>query len=203
MAFTARRAALVCALHRRKVGVSTDVVRGQNEIGDRCRCLRPQPPRVGVVNQERLDIGIPAGMDRVIHDVRVKEPVMQILVAEEFGAAHIQTAFELKPDLVGNLLTRAVKCRLAVEPGRIPLRDVDREDSAGSTVAPLSEIDFGPELPLRNGGQRPRAVDKDDVAMSDRHITRQIELYPVHPLHAVRQWREVRQRADRAPSSPG
>ena len=47
---------LVRALHRRQVGVGANVVRGQNEIGDRGRRLRPQPPCVRVVDEQRLDV---------------------------------------------------------------------------------------------------------------------------------------------------
>ena len=94
----------------------------------------------------------------------------------------VEVGLELVPDLREDLVRAAALGDLAREPARpLPLRDVDREDPAGPPVPAPREVDAGPELLLRDRGQRPLGVDVDRVAVDERHVAVEVEEHPVHP----------------------
>ena len=80
----------------------------------------------------------------------------------------------------------------ALEPRRVPIRDVDGQDPTHGRVVHLSEIDAGPELVLRDRRQRKRGVRVHHVAVHDLHVFIQVVLDAVH-----RREPQARQAAER------
>ena len=157
----------VGALHRREVGVCANVVRRQEQIGNRDRRLGSQLPGVDQVHKQRFDILEKTRTRVVFADVRIEEPGMQVLVAQQFRFA-VDGTLELFPCLAGNLLASALDRRLSVRSRSRPVGDVDGEYAADLFVSDLTKNDAFPELDLRDTGQRPGRVDMNDVSVGGR-----------------------------------
>ena len=172
---------LVGALHGGEVGVGAHIVRRQEQVGNRRGGLGAQRPGADEIHQQRLGIIQKTGADRILLDVRVEEPGVEVLVAQHLFA-DIHRALELHPRLTNDLLARALHGRAPVRSRRRPVGHIDREDTPHVAVAELLGRNAAPELELRNARQRPFGVDVDDVSMCGRNLAAQIILYAVHPL---------------------
>ena len=137
-------------------------------------------PRAGGVDEQRLEVG---GLGRVRErDRGVEEPGEDVPLVEHRLGAVVEVVGELGPDLGADLLARAAHGDLAgPAAGRLPVRDVDREDALDAPVAVAREVDLLPELGLRDRGQRPLGVDVDRVAVLERHVAVEVEEDAVHP----------------------
>ena len=118
----------------------------------------------------------------IVGDVRVEEPRVQIILAQQFLAG-VHRALELTPCLSHHLFTRAL---YRGAPGRSrsgPVRNIDRQDAVNLAVAEELGRHVMPELELGDAGQSPFRVDVNHVPMRGRQVAVQIELDAVHPLH--------------------
>jgi hypothetical protein len=88
-------------------------------------------------------------------DVRIEEPSNQVRIGDRCGATDVQVLLELRPHLLPDLLGGALLRTLAIyDPCGLPLGNVHREDPAHRAVADLRKVNVGPELSLRDGGER-------------------------------------------------
>src|SRR5690606_10176650 len=90
--------------------------------------------------------------------IRVQELVAQDVLA---GLGAVERRLELLPDLLRDLVARALFRGLRDErAGRVPVRDVDRDESADLAVAvrAAEQAEVAPELRLRDRGEGPRRV---------------------------------------------
>src|SRR5262245_65211289 len=98
----------------------------------------------------------------------------------------VESRLQLLPDLLPNLRWRALLSRLAhVDAGRVPVRDVNREDPAGRpvAVAVAEQASFAPELRLRDRRESPWSVWVERVAAHQRHILLEEVLGADHPRY--------------------
>src|SRR6516165_8394379 len=132
------------------------------------------------VDEERLQVCDLTGVRKF--DVGIEKPVQEITVFELLDTVHVKMSFKLGPDLVLDLLSRAVHGGFAVKnTGGIPIRNIYRKNAPQSTVSVVFERIGPPELPLGNRRQRPWRVDVDRMAMNHRNIALEIELNSTHP----------------------
>ena len=169
------------------------VVRRQKQVRNGGGRLGAQRPGVDQVHQQRLGVPQEARARRIVLDVRVEEPGVQVLVAQQF-LADIDRALELPPGLAHHLFARALHGGASVRPRRRPVGDIDREDAAHVAVAELLGRHAAPELELRDARERPFGVDVNHVAVRRGHVAVQIELHAVHPLHVRGQRAQVGER---------
>src|SRR5207253_9332820 len=128
------------------------------------------------VNQQRLAV-LPG--ERI--DIRVEKIVDQVFVPEDILALYVQAELELGPGIVADLFARTFSCGLAIQPGGIPVRNVDGYNAADLAPTQLTQRNVWPELPLGDGRQCPRRIDVQDMAAHDGHVLAEVELDAVHP----------------------
>ena len=115
-------------------------------------------------------------------------------IVDKRSAVIVQMLLELRPNLFLDLLalsTRSPACRTA-RPAPPSPKCPPRGSRARFRRRTREKSTLAPELPLRNGRQRPRRIEIDGMAVYQRHILRKIKLDSVHPSRL--QLAQVRQR---------
>ena len=170
---------LVGALHAREIGVGLHVVGGEEQVLDADVRARSIEVRARRVHQERR---------RVVHGPTGGELDVPVEMAHHEARlvdAVAERVDELSPDLVEHLFGGAVHRGFSeARCDGVPVADVDGEDvhHVAGTVAAHAAL---PELPLRDGAERPGRIGIRDVTTAHGHGTREEELRADHRRHRV------------------
>ncbi len=170
--------------HRRQVGVRADVVRSQEQVRDPRHRLRPQPPGIDQVHQQRLFVG--GRPVDVLPDVGIEAPAQQLLVAggrpgpRSSGCASAAPTHRLRsPRLVHSFAT-------------LPFSPFWSHSEMSTEMMPFTRpspielrCDVTPELRLGDRRQRPWRIDIDRMTVGNRDVFCQIDLNAVHPFGDV------------------
>src|SRR5215218_4952216 len=117
----------VRSFHGRQVGIRAYVVRGEEQVGNTGKRIRPESPRVDLVDEQEFAVAVLHWLRR---NIGIEEPGQEMSVSEA-----TPTVLELLPRLVRDLLRRGLERGLPVRLTRlVPLGDIDGDDAVRRAI---------------------------------------------------------------------